>query len=753
MSADPVKNIRLFKMPLGQEPDVVLCRNRAKQTAEKFGFERQDQIRIATAVSEIARNAFRYARSAAAEFQLETVEGGSGKRGSQKLVCVVTDQGPGIPNLEEVLGGRYRSTTGMGMGLAGAHRLMDLVNVETSSAGTTVRLSKTLPRGKSVRIADLANIVSEVAGPGERSQMEELAYQNREIILMMEEVGEKSDELTRINDELSETNRGVVALYDELDTIYRVGHVMASKLELDELLQALIDATTEISGAELGLFVLAEDAAGSRLRQHSAGLLAPQLREGEVFPIHRLLGTFSKNPPLLRIDDLEEGQEVVPPLRDTFVLRSYLAMPVILPEGKLTGAMVFAHRSPGVFSERSERILSSVALQAAIGIENAQLYKSVRSASAAKDEFLAILSHELRNPLNPIFARLTLLEENPAMPDDARADLLLIRRNLELETRLIDDLLDMTRISRGKILLTREPVDLHGVIEAAWHACSGYAAEHSIKVELDLGAPDSTVMGDSVRLQQVVWNLVNNAIKFSPAASTVQLRTRAQAQGRIAISVTDSGKGINPGRTEAIFQPFEQDVENTPGTTGGLGLGLAICRNIVNAHQGTITARSDGAGKGSVFTVLLDLTQEIPKKRPSAGSLRATPEEAPGLSILLVDDHPDTRSSFQSLLERRGHRITVASTVAEACAKADAGEFQLLISDIGLPDGSGYDLMRAMARHPRMRGIAVSGYGMKEDITRSREAGFSAHLTKPIRVAELEKSITEVMASVSGPPA
>lgn len=753
MSPDTPRIIRLFKMPLSQEPDVVLCRNRARLTAEKFGFERQDQIRIATAVSEIGRNAFRYARQATAEFMLEFTDTVSGKPGPQCMVCVIQDQGPGIPHLQEVLTGNYRSSTGMGMGLAGAHRLMDAVKVETSSAGTMVRLTKNLPRGKSVRPAEVGDIASAVAGPGARSPMEELAHQNKEILLMMDEVGEKSEELTRINDELSETNRGVVALYDELDTIYRVGHVLASKLELDELLQALIDATTEISGAEVGIFVYEEGEPGTRLRQHTSGLLSAGMTEREIFPIHRLMGTFSNAPSMLRIDDLEQDPQVVPPLREAFILRSYLAVPVILSGARLSGAMMFAHRSPSVFSERSERILASVALQAAIGIENAQLYKSVRSASAAKDEFLAVLSHELRNPLNPIFARLTLLEENPAMPADALADISLIRRNLELETRLIDDLLDMTRISRGKILLNREPVDLHAVIEAAWHACSGYAAENSISVELDLGAPDFAVMGDSVRLQQVFWNLLNNAIKFSPPGSTVRVSSRAQTHGRISVSVTDDGKGINPGRTEAIFQAFEQDGENnTPGTSGGLGLGLAICRNIVTAHQGTVTARSEGAGKGSAFTVSLSLTDAKPRKRPAAGVRPETPTGVSGLLILLVDDHADTRSSFQSLLERRGHQVVIASSVTEACARADDGDFQLLISDIGLPDGSGYDLMRAMARHPRLRGIAVSGYGMKEDIARSREAGFAAHLTKPIRVSELEQAIREVMASVPPPP-
>ncbi|RYD28487.1 MAG: GAF domain-containing protein, partial [Verrucomicrobiaceae bacterium] len=562
MSQSPAL-FRLFKMRLQQEPDVVLCRNRAKQVAEKFGFDRQDQIRIATAVSEIARNAFRYAKNASAEFLFETVAApkAPARRNPQSLVCVIQDEGPGIPHLEEVLAGRYKSATGMGTGILGAHRLMDSLEVlETGPSGTRVRLEKGLPRGKSVSKTDLQPIVDSVAGPRQASPVEELTSQNHELLFMMEKVGEKSEELVRVNDELQETNRGVVALYDELDTIYRVGHVLASKLELDDLLQALIDATTEITGAEVGVFVYEDSDSDPPVRQHTAGILTVEFSGDEALAIHRVMHECPPGQAMVRFDDLEQesGVRLVP---KGIVLRSYLAVPVVLAAGTQSGAMVFAHRSPGVFSERSERILASVALQATIGIENARLYKSVRSASAAKDEFLAILSHELRNPLNPIFARLSLLEEHPGMPREALEDIRLIRRNLELETRLIDDLLDMTRISRGKVIINREPVDLHEIIEAACHACSSYAVEEHIWVELKLEARRRTVRGDSVRLQQVFWNLVNNAVKFSSAGGMVVVRTwneKENGQDIIRITVSDSGSGIAPSRTEIIFQPFEQ---------------------------------------------------------------------------------------------------------------------------------------------------------------------------------------------------
>ncbi|HEX2748893.1 MAG TPA: ATP-binding protein, partial [Verrucomicrobiales bacterium] len=521
MSAAPASGVRLFRMMLKQDPDVVLCRNRARMVAEKLEFVRQDQIRVATAVSEIARNAFRYAKGASAEFFLEA----TAKSEIQRMVCVIRDEGPGIPNLEEIMSGHYKSQTGMGMGIAGAYRLMDNVTVETGPRGTTVHLSKIVPRKKPFSPAEVQTIADSILGPGKASPLGDLADQNNEVLFMLQEVNVKGKELTRVNEELSETNRGVVALYDELDTVYRVGHVLAAKLELHELLEAIINATTEISGAELGIFVYEEqegaDGAQPSAQQHWAGPLAGSLRKDVSFPLDRLLGSTSRSPDILRIDDLEKGSRVPVPLDEAVPLRSYLAIPVLTMSGELSGAMVFAHRQPSMFSERSERILSSVALQSTIGIQNARLYKSVRSSSAAKDHFLATLSHELRNPLNPVFMRLSLLEENAAMPADALEDVRLIRRNLELETRLIDDLLDITRIARGKISMKPEPMNLHDVIDAAREACSGSADERGVRIILELEAPAFLLMGDAVRLQQVFWNLLNNAVKFSSPGSEV----------------------------------------------------------------------------------------------------------------------------------------------------------------------------------------------------------------------------------------
>ena len=282
MKKDSTTMIRLFRMPLRKDEDVVVCRNRSRAIMGEFGFDRQDQIRVATAVSEIARNAFRYAKGASAEFFLET-RGKTVLRGNpQQFVCVIRDEGPGIPHLREVLDGTYRSTTGMGLGIQGSHRLVDSLDIETAPEGTTVTLYRELPRGKIVTPRQVQTVTDTVVPPVSQSPVEEVAEHDHDTLFMMNEIVEKGDELARVNEELQETNRGVVALYDELDTIYRVGHVLASKLELSDLLQAIINATTEISGAEAGVFIYEEAAPEQKetARLHFAGILAHSLQEG-----------------------------------------------------------------------------------------------------------------------------------------------------------------------------------------------------------------------------------------------------------------------------------------------------------------------------------------------------------------------------------------------------------------------------------------------------------------------------------------
>jgi len=740
-SEAPERSTRLLLMALRREQDVVLCRNRARTIAAALLFDRQQQVRIATAVSEIARNAFRYASEATAEFSLTRSRSGAKRRITQSFVTIVRDRGPGIGDLSSILAGTYQSTSGMGMGILGAKRLMDSVQIETHASGTTVRLVQELPKG--MDLIDLQSIAGEISHSSSQAELlDELAAQNQELLTTLDQLNTQRIELEKINDELSETNRGVVALYDELDTVQRVGRVVASKLDLTALLQAITDSTVEVSGAECGGFFRKEPQSANFTCQTVAGPLGVALQNCSLINIDELIAS-GTDQQIIRFDDLAAEKRPFP-LSPHLPIRSFLALSVRNSLGEIAGALAFAHRSPAIFTERTERILGVVAVQVSIGLENAQLYRSARAASAAKDQFLAILSHELRTPLTPIFAILAAIEKYPDLPEAIRSDLLVISRNLQLEARLIDDLLDLTRISKGKISLQREITDVHGLIRSVRQLCQVEIDKQQVQFEMQLEAPRYHVLGDAGRLQQVFWNLLSNAIKFTPAGGMIELRTSVVGSTELRIRLTDSGRGIGLDSLERIFQPFEQGDLSVPSQFGGLGLGLAISKGIVDAHEGQIQAESLGLGRGATITVTLPLaeTQQI----PNAPLPRPEPSAAQkDVRILLVDDHEDTLEFMSRFLTLCGHKVVTASTYRKALSVGQQQEFDLVISDVGLPDGSGYELMPALQALSPVKGIALSGYGMKSDVDRSMAAGFSAHLTKPCDLSVLNATIEKVL--------
>jgi PAS domain S-box-containing protein len=378
---------------------------------------------------------------------------------------------------------------------------------------------------------------------------------------------------------------------------------------------------------------------------------------------------------------------------------------------------------------------------------------AAEAANAAKDRFLATLSHELRTPLTPVLAILSGLAASRRCPPELHREIDMVRRNVELEARLIDDLLDLTRISRGKLDLRREVVDLRRILEHAIDTCSGEElAAGRLRVVTDLAAADHRLWADGPRLTQVFWNLLSNAVKFTPAGGSITVRSwNDEDADRLAVEVADTGVGIEPDLLPRIFEAFEQGEPVIACRFGGLGLGLAISKAIVELHGGDLSVRSPGRNGGAAFTVHLPLGP-VPGEADLADATRAEPsvvkDHAP-LHILLVEDHADTAEAMASLLEILGHRVTTARTFSGALAAAalqvGSGQgFDLLISDLGLPDGSGFDLMRELTRRYGLKGIALSGYGMEEDLRRSEEAGFEKHLTKPISLESLQAVIREV---------
>jgi PAS domain S-box-containing protein len=363
--------------------------------------------------------------------------------------------------------------------------------------------------------------------------------------------------------------------------------------------------------------------------------------------------------------------------------------------------------------------------------------ESLRAAAATKDRFLAALSHELRTPLTPVLFTLASLEARETIPDDLREPLAMIRRNIEVETRLIDDLLDTTRIVHGKLHMEEKPVDVHAVLRSALEGIAHDAAATHLKVDLELHADEHHVLGDAVRLRQVVVNVLNNAIQHTPPGGSIMVASRNDRPGCLTVRITDTGSGIEPDQIERIFEPFEQV---SGRERAGLGLGLAISKGIVDAHRGRIRARSDGPGHGATFEIDLDAIPDVDQRAEKRGDDSSAGRP---LRVLLVEDHHDSALALCEILSLYGHNATLSESYSEALQHRGEA-FDLLITDIGLPDGSGLDLLHDLDGEGRLRGITLSGYGSDTDIARSRAKGFDRHLTKPVQVDELLGAIASV---------
>lgn len=369
-------------------------------------------------------------------------------------------------------------------------------------------------------------------------------------------------------------------------------------------------------------------------------------------------------------------------------------------------------------------------------------------ANRAKDEFLAVLSHELRTPLTPVLMAAEDLSEDPSLPADVHETLSMMRRNITMEARLIDDLLDLTRITHGKLALRLQTADAHSLMALALEIVRDEAQAKSLILEVNLRAQQSFLRCDPARLQQVFWNLFKNAVKFTPPRGRIVISSRNQ-NGRLIVEVHDDGIGIAPETLAKIFLPFEQAGLANDHRFGGLGLGLAISKAIVTMHAGDITAESGGVDQGATFRLDLpvvsnDLGEEMAGDSPADLTVGRT-LSTQSLRLLLVEDHEATLVVLARLLRRAGHHVDTAANVAEADDWAASSPYDLVISDIGLPDGTGIELMQRLRDGYGLRGIALTGYGMEEDQRLAYEAGFVAHLTKPVDFSQLRRVLMELM--------
>jgi signal transduction histidine kinase len=423
-----------------------------------------------------------------------------------------------------------------------------------------------------------------------------------------------------------------------------------------------------------------------------------------------------------------------------------LAAPLIDRDGKNLGVIYVSDSMHGEFTEDDEAILVQLSQMGAVAVGNL-LSAEAREANRAKDQFIAVLSHELRTPLTPVLALLEELEGDGRLSPEVAEDISIIRRNVDLEARLIDDLLDLTRISKGKVELRLGVVDAHESIHETLRICSRDIEEKKLRISVELKAELSLVLADSARLQQIFWNLLKNAVKFTPAGGNITIRSDNGKESELQISITDSGVGIPADVLPRIFKAFEQGRASITRQFGGLGLGLAVSKMLVERHNGTIAASSAGPGRGATFTVSMP-TQPAdsaadPARKPTARRFQAS---TGGRRVLLVEDHADTSRVMARLLRQSGYTVETANSMSGALELADQFEPEVLISDIGLPDGTGLELMQQLGARRRVTGIAISGYGMEQDIVRSRAAGFSHHLIKPVSFATLLESLSSLEA-------
>jgi signal transduction histidine kinase/CheY-like chemotaxis protein len=588
------------------------------------------------------------------------------------------------------------------------------------------------------------------------------------------------EELRRAKAELEEQHR-------DLELLNRTGALLAANLDLEAVVQAVTDAGTQLTGAEFGAFFYTVKDPGGGVFQLYTLSGAPReafekLGHPRATPL--FAPTFDGAGGVIRIanvcEDPRYGQwpphHGMPP--GHLPVCSYLAIPVALRSGEVVGGLFFGHHAPDVFTERSERLLLGLAGQAAIAIDNARLYDDARRAavdraqlleaeraaraeveriSVLKDQFLATLSHELRTPLNAILGWSDMLLTR-ATASDERRGLETIARNARVQAQLIEDLLDMNRIISGKVRLDVQRLDLIGVIDAALDSVGPSLEARSLRLRKTLDPGAGPVFGDPQRVQQIVWNLLSNAIKFTPKSGTIDVLLR-RVGSHVEIRVTDSGIGIAADFLPHVFERFRQADATTTRRHSGIGLGLSIVKHLVELHGGRVIASSAGEGQGASFAVELPIRaiRDGDDAHPTSPSQlgRAVPFQLPGVRVLVVDDDPDARELLASLLAGVGAEPTTAGSTDAALAVLAEHRFDAIISDIGMPERDGYQLMRAIRALPPERGgrtpaIAVTAFARSEDRTRALLAGYQVHLAKPIEPHELVVTVASLTGKVIG---
>jgi PAS domain S-box-containing protein len=567
----------------------------------------------------------------------------------------------------------------------------------------------------------------------------------------------------------------------ERDAVHRIGELILQELDHERIVQAVTDTATSLCGAQFGAFFynVRNEAGESYTLYTISGVPKEHFAHFPLPRNTRLFGPTFRGEGTIRSDDIRKDPRYghsaphfgMPP--GHLPVCSYLAVPVKLGDGQVIGGLFFGHANPAVFTEEHERLVETMAAQAAIGLNKADLYREAvfaqkraeqaaaekqrlyeeaAHANEAKDKFLATVSHELRTPLTSILGWSQMLNAGNLDEANARRAIETIERNARAQAQIVEDLLDISRIVSGKLRLNVQLFSPQAAVEAAIEALRPAAIAKSIAIQLVIDPLAGPVSGDPERLQQIVWNLVSNAIKFTHKGGRVHIALQ-RVHSSIEIVVTDNGVGIPAEYLPRVFESFTQVDASSSRKHGGLGLGLAIVKKLVELHGGTVGARSDGLGKGASFTVSLPVAP-LAATEPERASVAQPPHEygvpahaeAFGLAdvqVLLVEDDDDARDMLAAVLAAAGAAVTAAGSAEEALGSWERARPQLIVSDIGMPGMDGYAFIAEVRRRERRLGIpavpavALTAYARVQDRMRALTAGFQMHVAKPVEPTEL----------------
>jgi len=526
---------------------------------------------------------------------------------------------------------------------------------------------------------------------------------------------------------------------------------IASALSLDDVLKMITDQAAKVINSAFALIwlkvketsgrrtivAMSADASGSRLAvdDRSEELLeaiANQIR-GSVKLTREQLQKFGGTP-------LFEG------------LRTLLAAPLLEREGQAAGLLMLAEKPNAAFTADDETVLTQLAQMASVAVQNARLYREAQDANRAKDDFLATLAHELRTPMTGILGWVQMLKSDGMEQTDVAAAIEMIESSTRVQARLVEDLLDVSRIIAGKLRVDLAPVELRPVVEAVVEMFHARAAERNIVIETAIEERPLSVFGDETRLHQVIWNLLSNAIKFTPEGGRVSVALHC-SESKAILRVSDTGQGISPEFLPYVFERFRQFDNTTVRQQAGLGLGLAIVRHLVTLHGGQVSVASDGIGSGTTFTITLPLLA-VRVDPAELQQLRAKPDipKLNGVKVLVVDDDEEAGNLVALVLNQLGADAHAVTSVAAAVKMLRSFTADIVVSDIAMPGEDGYALMRRLreiepelGRHiPTM---ALTAYGRPEDRSRILASGFQKYIQKPVEPVELARAIESLRRS------